>query len=194
AKRTADDVAMLSGFLQSGTSVSPRAVWAMGNGFAESAFVTGGTQATLLQSTFGSSFKGTAAATTGVVSGCTMLTTAAPLSTSNVFGVASGVCLWSNDVIEHSMDPAAAAARHLFYQPPQGPARGAGVHTSPTDTRHFTTVLDGIDIANLAGAYCTGSDGRRAYVCQVMTQLIGSLCPLGASSSCGNPVGLGDGD
>src|SRR5262249_37099239 len=163
ANQTTDDVLQAEDFMLSGTTLRPRAIWIIGNGFAEGE--GSGDHAALVTNFFGMSYRGSY----GVLSGtqlvdCVDILPTSPVSTTDIF-CANNVCEHSNDVVNRNTDPPVAASAYSFYQATGGGAPYIeGLRTDLTASKHYKTAWDGVEIEHIYNRFCTGSFGRLTYI------------------------------
>ncbi len=190
--RSSDDVALIQDFLSNTSgSPTPRGIWAMGDGFAQSEVQSGGvvpSHTALITNYFATqlrdgSYQSVSGNTnpvadlmpTGIVSPPSG--GIPPSAGGDVFGVESS-CTWSNDLLNvNSAIPGAAVAS--YYQSAGHAANApyvASVYAPSGGARPWISLLDGWDIEHLHSRMDDNSYGRLAYFLDVIAHVFPNQC------------------
>jgi hypothetical protein len=177
AQHSQDDVGVLENWLQSGSPTQPdRALWVMGDGFAQDCVNQGGVQLDFLNNYLGAGLTDPFYREySGNQSMCVDLEPAAGFPPTTVFGVADN-CRWSNDVLSRAGLGEAVDA-HYYHGSAGGPLL-AGVFKPRTAERPWTSLLDGFDVYHLTSRNGTDALGRIAYFYDVFTTKFDSVCTI----------------
>lgn len=181
--KSQDDVSILEDFMSNTSgSATPRAVWAMGDGFAESEKNSGGvvpSHTTLLTNYMATtlrdpSYQGVSGNTKDIAD---LTPTSVITSNGDIYGV-ENTCIWSNDLLlPNAAVPGATAASYYEDYGPNGPYV-SGVYAPSSGTRPWISLLDGWDIEHLRSRYDDSSYGRVAYMFNAFTNAFASLCAV----------------
>ncbi len=190
--RSQDDVTLLQDFMANTSgSATPRGVWAMGDGFAQSEILTGGVVAshtTLITTYFATQLRdGSYQSVSGNLNSVADLLTTniisppsggtPPTAGGDVFGVQNS-CTWSNDLLNVNTAISGAAAAS-FYQSAGFTANApyvASVYAPNSGTRPWISLLDGWDIEHLHSRFDANSYGRLAYFMDVLAHVFPGQC------------------
>jgi hypothetical protein len=181
ADRSQDDSGILWNFLLSGTAANLRGLWAMGNGFVESADALP-SNAPLLNTGFATSLRNASyAVLTTVPDDCIELLPQNVITTNgDIYGVgetANGVPL-GNDVLD--VLPGGVAAS--LYSPvgvAPAPLVASIYHDqNPGNGEFWLGLVDGWNIRDQKGRYCAQSFGRLTYVYNVLNDIFAQICSI----------------
>jgi hypothetical protein len=174
------DVEVVTDFLTyAANELSPRGLWAQGNGFVE-----GNTGLDAVNTTFLTTNLGVSLADPSyyALSGSTVLypdliASTAVSSHNDVYAVQNS-CTFTNDVLDFNTSvPGAAAATHYQNLGTAGPYV-SGVYV-PSSTLHpYVTLVDGFDMLNMFSRYGGNTVGRMDYFMNVLVNVFGSVCPF----------------
>jgi hypothetical protein len=196
SQHSQDDVGVLETWLQSGSPTQPdRALWVMGDGFAEDCVTQGGVQLGFLSDYLGAGLlNADYREYSGNRSLCVDLEPASGFPpAAPVLGLADN-CRWSNDVLTRA-GLAEAIEAHDYHGDAGGPLL-AGVFKPHTAERPWISLLDGFDLKNVLSRGGADAMGRSLYFYDVFTHQFAPVCgiagtllvPLGVEDPTSHPA------
>ena len=183
--RSSDDVRMIEDFMRLATSVSPRAVFVEGDGFAESEAGQDAYHYALLTDYFGVNlisnsylvYSGNGALNADLLP-------APVLSSTDIYGIRN-TCTRTFDVLQPNASVAEAEAA-TYYQPVGANAPFvAGVCKPSATARPWLSLLDGFDPANVFDRFGDTTHARLVYFYRVFNNLFGSICAVTGTPTVG---------
>ncbi len=173
-----DDIAILTDFLSTnaGLTAKPRGLFVAGHGFAESE-AADPAHATWMASWLGTNLVNASyrALSGNTTAGCSDLYSATVITpAADIYGVQLS-CRFTNDVL--AANPSLPLTAPVsWYEGPTHTTYAASVYHPANGSDNWISLVDGFDLYNMWGRYCTTSYGRLAYTYKVMTNVFGSLC------------------
>ena len=177
-----DDIALITDFLTSslGLASKPRGFLAAGSGFAESegGWASDPVHQDFLSRQLGLWFvNGSYAALANSYDACTDLTSTAAISATDIYAVGLS-CYTPQDVLSRNAAKAGTVNVSQYRNTGAGPYYAAVYHQRQplNDPENFVSLVDGFDIATVWSRYCSTGYGRVAYIFNVYTKIMSSMC------------------
>lgn len=186
--RSQDDITLITDFLtNSSGSATPRALYVMGDGFAQSETQTAGVNpahGTLLTTYLAVSLRDPSyqSVSTNLKDVADLISTNLITTDGDVYGV-QNTCLFSNDLLTvNGAVPGATAASFYENFGPNGPYV-ASVYAPSSITRPWVSMLDGWENEHLRSRYDDTNRGRLAYFFNVFSNVFASICQIQGAPS-----------